>query len=211
MDRLNEEATGNEDPNKQSSDPDVVALIEAAGKLEWKIGNRKEVKASTTGMVELMLNHKGKTVDIPQELQEAIKKVGPLIIANREKPPEEVVPLIIKEFGFVETKKAKAEKKEAAIESMVTCSKNSGLVAAFQELSELYFKEGNRNAGSSYTKATNAVKSLSFEVTEENAKKLGRAGKSKVEGVGAKMAEKMLEFLQTGTMEKLEEKRADAK
>jgi DNA polymerase/3'-5' exonuclease PolX len=119
-----------------------------------------------------------------------------------------VIPVIVKEFGFLEDKKEKAAKKEKAI--VVANPKNAGIVAAFQELGEFYFKEGNKNAGGTYAKATNAIMGLKLEITEENAKSLGKPGKNKVDGIGAKTAEKMLEYVQTGTMEKLEEKRADA-
>jgi hypothetical protein len=208
IDRLLDEGSGKQE--SLDTDPDVAKLVKAANKLEWNLNNRKDLKASTGGLVDLLLGHDGKKVDIPQDRLEAIKKVGPLVVANKEKSASEVIPVLVKEFGFLEDKQEKAAKKEAAIESIVGHPKNARMVAAFQELAELYFKEKNTNAGSSYIKATNAIKGLDFEVTEENAKGLGKAGKNKVDGIGAKSAEKMLEFVKNGTMEKLEEKRADA-
>jgi DNA polymerase/3'-5' exonuclease PolX len=70
------------------------------------------------------------------------------------------------------------------------------------------FAGGNRNAGASYTKVSNALKDLEFEVTADNAMSLSK-GKTKIPGVGKSSAEKMKEFMETGTMQKLEEKRAD--
>jgi hypothetical protein len=67
--------------------------------------------------------------------------------------------------------------------------------------------EGNRNAGGSYTKAVAAIAGLDFEVTAENAMGLSKA-KTKVANIGKASAEKMKEFLETGKMAKLEEKRA---
>ena len=52
-----------------------------------------------------------------------------------------------------------------------------------------------------------AIKKLEFAVTEKNAKELGKKGPKKVDGIGASSAAKMYEFLTTGTMQKLEEKR----
>ena len=49
-----------------------------------------------------------------------------------------------------------------------------------------------------------AIKDLGFEITEENAKSLGKAGKNKVQNIGKGSADKMYEFLTTGTIEKLE-------
>ena len=52
-----------------------------------------------------------------------------------------------------------------------------------------------------------ALKDLDYEVTADNALSLGK-GKNKVAGIGGSSSKKMKEFLTTGTMEKLEEKRA---
>jgi poly [ADP-ribose] polymerase len=148
-------------------------------------------------------------VDLPDDIGSAKMKVGEVIARNREKSAAELVPIIVQEFGFKESKVAKAAKKEAAMEIMVKEPKNLPLVAAFQELSELYFKEGNRNAGASYAKVVSALKELSYEVTEENAKGLGK-GKTKVANIGKTSADRIFEFVCTGKMEKLIEKRADA-
>lgn len=51
------------------------------------------------------------------------------------------------------------------------------------------------------------MKDFDFEITVENAKGLGK-GKTKVVGIGKGSAEKMHEFLSTGKIAKLEEKRA---
>ena len=47
---------------------------------------------------------------------------------------------------------------------------------------------------------------LEEEVTEDNALSFSK-GKTKLPGIGASTAKKMLEFCQTGTFAKLEEKR----
>ena len=65
------------------------------------------------------------------------------------------------------------------------------------------------NLSSSKLQAT-AIKKLDFAVTAKNAKALGKKGPKKVDGIGASSADKMYEFLTTGTMQKLEEKRANA-
>jgi DNA polymerase/3'-5' exonuclease PolX len=53
----------------------------------------------------------------------------------------------------------------------------------------------------------NAVKEMTQEITADNAMSFCKA-KTKIPGVGKASAEKMKEFCETGTMEKLEEKRA---
>ena len=70
-----------------------------------------------------------------------------------------------------------------------------------------FFSEGNRNAGASYNKVSSAIKDMTVEITADNAMGFSK-GKTKVPGIGKSSAEKMKEFCETGTLEKLEEKRA---
>ena len=67
---------------------------------------------------------------------------------------------------------------------------------------------GNRQAAATYFKLISAIQELDFEITADNAMSLGK-GKTKVHGVGPASAEKMKEFCETGTMQKLEQKRQD--
>ena len=53
----------------------------------------------------------------------------------------------------------------------------------------------------------NAIKGLTHEITAENAMGLSK-GKTKVANIGKSSAEKIKEFLETGQIAKLEEKRA---
>ena len=55
-------------------------------------------------------------------------------------------------------------------------------------------------------KVCTAIQGLDFEITEDNVMGLSK-GKNKVANIGKSSAEKMKEFLSTGTMQKLEEKR----
>lgn len=47
-------------------------------------------------------------------------------------------------------------------------------------------------------------------MTKDNAKAMGKKGPMKVNNIGKSTADKMYEFLTTGTMAKLEEKRQNA-
>jgi DNA polymerase/3'-5' exonuclease PolX len=53
----------------------------------------------------------------------------------------------------------------------------------------------------------NAIKGLELEITAENAMSLSK-GKTKIPSIGKTSAERMKEYMETGTMQKLEEKRA---
>lgn len=59
----------------------------------------------------------------------------------------------------------------------------------------------------SYRKAATAIKGMKEEITADNAMSFSK-GKTKVAGIGKGSAEKMKEFMETGTFQKLEEKRA---
>ena len=206
MDRLEEAATGS---TPTSDDPDVKVLLEAADKLEWKLINRDGIKKATADLLELLQNPPVKKhLDLPDDVGAARMKVGTTIANNREQSARQVLEVLIEQVGFVESKAKQAAQKEAAIELAVEAPENAALVAAFQELAELYFKEGNRNAGASYTKVVKALKDLPYAVTEDNAKGLGK-GKTKVDNIGKSSADKIYEFVSTGTIAKLEEKRAD--
>lgn len=61
-------------------------------------------------------------------------------------------------------------------------------------------------AGTTYKKVAAAIKDLDFEITPDNAKGLCK-GKTKVEGIGKGSADKIFEFVTTGKIAKLEEKR----
>jgi len=134
-------------------------------------------------------------------------EIGKLVLANIGKPSKEIMEVLIKKYGFADVKKEQAAAKEAQVEGACANPKNAALVLAFQECAKYYFQEGNHNAGSSYIKAVDALTNLKEEVTEDNAMSFCK-GKTKIPGIGKGSASKMLEFVQTGTFAKLEEKRS---
>jgi ssDNA-binding Zn-finger/Zn-ribbon topoisomerase 1 len=86
-------------------------------------------------------------------------------------------------------------------------SHNEPLFRAFVELSRFYSAEENYNATATYHKVSQAICDLTEAVTEDNALGMGK-GKTKVPNIGKASAEKMHEFVATGRITKLEEKRA---
>ena len=109
-------------------------------------------------------------------------------------------------LGAASAEEAKA--KTAAMAGTCLNPANGPLLAVISELSSLYFKEGNGNAGGSYQKAAAAIAGLEVEVTADNSASMGKPGKNKVQNIGKGTADKMKEFITTGKIEKLEEKRA---
>ncbi|CAJ1936738.1 unnamed protein product [Cylindrotheca closterium] len=135
-------------------------------------------------------------------------EIGQLLVQNKkaDASAKEVMGLVIDKFGLVEVKEKNEAAKAETIATSCACPENGKMVAAFEELAGLYFKEGNRNAGSTYKRVSSALKDLEVEVTAKNATSFSK-GKTKIQGIGPSSAKKMLEFAETGTMEKLEEKR----
>ena len=106
--------------------------------------------------------------------------------------------MVVQEYGIAERKEAAAAKQQEAMKDVCVCPENAPLCQALKELGDLYMKEGNWNASNTYKKAVAAVTELAYEVTADNAKGLGKSGKTKVANIGKGTAEKMHEFVTKG-------------
>lgn len=91
--------------------------------------------------------------------------------------------------------------KKARTKPMATNSANQELADAFAELSGFEFKRGEKFKGGTWSKVAKAVRDSEEKIT---------TGKQamKLKGIGKSSATKIDEFLETGTMETLEEYRA---
>lgn len=96
-----------------------------------------------------------------------------------------------------EEPKAKKQKKKPT----AACEANQTLADAFAELSGFEFKRGEKFKGGTWSKVAKAIRDAEDEIS---------SGKQalKLKGVGKSSAAKIDEFLETGTLEKLEEYRA---
>ncbi|RLN52706.1 hypothetical protein BBJ29_002789 [Phytophthora kernoviae] len=94
-------------------------------------------------------------------------------------------------------KKAKKPKKKVE----ASCEANQPLADAFAELSGFEFKRGEKFKGGTWSKVAKAIRDCEEEIS---------TGKQalKLKGVGKSSAAKIDEFMETGTLEKLEEYRA---
>lgn len=202
-----DEAKGEIKPG--SHDDDIEALKKASANLEWKLTGKAGIKKAVGDLLGVLQAHSN-ALDLPEDSKEARAKLGGLVQMHRDKTVEEIIPLVVEDLGFKKDKAAKAAKKEKAVENLCKNPKNASVVAAIQELSQLYFKEGayivrrqmpwcrflcffsnrscplppgNANAGASYSKAAMALKDVEYEITAENAMKMSK-GKTKVDCVG---------------------------
>jgi len=206
MDNLEEIAKGN-GPSEGADDAEDY-LKKAVKELEWNLSSRAGLKEAAAGLTKILQDQPDDNtkLDIPNDEKELFKKVGTFVSSNKDKNAEELVPHLIEFFGLKKAKEKKASAKKQALKKQVKCEANGALISAFQELMELYAKEKNNNAAGTYRKVVEALSDLDFEITVENAKGLGK-GKTKVNNIGKATADKIMEFLQDGKIEKLEEKR----
>lgn len=124
--------------------PDEV--VEAAKKLEWPDTSTMEgKKAAAALMVDLCTD----VIDIPEDTKKASMGIGKLIVNNPEASAMNILELVVKEYGIKEMKAAASASQKGALESSCAYPGNAPIVQVFQELADLYFKEGNSNAGAS--------------------------------------------------------------
>lgn len=180
----------------------VTSLEDKAKDLDWDLSTKEGKQKAVKDLIALC---EDADVDLPDT--NAKMEIGTIVTGNQGLAASEVVKLVAEKYGFVQQNEEVAEKKAAAVQALCHNPANSDLVQVMLELSNCYFKEGNKNAGATYKKVSAALANLDYEVTEENAKGLGK-NKTKVEGIGKVSADKIYEFITTGQIEKLEEKKA---
>lgn len=226
MDKLEANASGE---GTEDSNGDLANLKNEAAKLEWNLSSKVGIRSATEDAVALLKKYNAK---IPEDATKAKQKVGPVLLAHKQEKVEDIFAALWKELGKKVSQEEQAEK-DKTFQQVTKVDANAGLVAAFKELSELYAKEGtyvgigwkqpiatygsscfvvsflgNRQAVFTYSKLLDAIQNLDYEITADNAIAMSK-GKTKVDGVGKASAEKIKEFCETGTMQKLEEKRQD--
>lgn len=130
-----------------SSDDIPAEVVEAAKKLEWPDTSTNEGKKAAA---DLMVKLCSDAIDIPDDEKKAKMGVGKIILSNPDATSAtEILELIVKEYGVKELKQAASANQKGALESSCACPANAAIAQVFKELSEIYFKEGNSNAGAS--------------------------------------------------------------
>ena len=198
-----EEAEMDSEENQEDSSAKNVAdkMASAIGKdTEFNLNNRAGIREAVEHYVDVCKEFK---VNLPED--EATRQVGTLLISDKSLSVSEFCLVLCKKFGMKRSEE-EDQKRRDMISSQCVCSSNGPIFEVITELGNFYEKEGNRNATNSYRKVANAIKNLDYEITADNAMGLSK-GRTKVAGIGKGSAEKMKEFLLTGKIEKLEEKR----
>ena len=86
-------------------------------------------------------------VDIPDDEAKARMAVGQIVMMHSNSSKEEVLQAVIDEFGLKAVNEEQSKVKAKAATSICACPANAPVLEAIMELSSLYFKEGNGNAG----------------------------------------------------------------
>lgn len=143
-------------------------------------------------------------INLPEEESQAFNKCLPLLLANPTLTSSELLTLVSNEFGTV----VKVQAKASSVANSTAIAENAPIVSIFTELSDLYYKEGNANAGGTYRKAAAAIRDYDKLISSGMAQLGGRKGSDKLDGVGKKACELIDEFLLTGAVAKIAEKKA---
>jgi len=166
------------------------------------MGDKKEASS------RLLQACRDSNIKLPADDSEARPLVGKLFLQNPGATPNELLNLCAADFGI-----AKTVEQETAVGDNYAASckvaENGPIYGCLSQLASFYYKEGNANAGNTYKKAMKAISELEYLITSENALGLGK-NKTKVKDIGKGTAEKMKEFMDTGKIQKLEEKKAAA-
>lgn len=188
-----------------TSDDDAwrTTLLPLLEHIHWDLSSAVNIKTVNSEVAQAC--QKFGRLNLPSDESTAKIEIGRIILSNKDKSREEICKLIVDNFGLKLTEKD-IEAKQHAMSSLCACPANGALYEIMLEFGKVYMEEGNKNAGATYKKVANAIKDIEYEITEENAKGLC-SKKTKVDGIGKGSADKIYEFLTTGTIAKLEEKR----
>uniref|UniRef100_A0A7S0ZET9 PARP-type domain-containing protein n=1 Tax=Timspurckia oligopyrenoides TaxID=708627 RepID=A0A7S0ZET9_9RHOD len=172
--------------DETKKEDDVMSSFVISG-VDWK---KEAVK-------KIIEECKERNIKLPTDEKAAQMKILQQVMLHRN--GESVDAAIVVNALKAELGAAKAVKEQAV--PQVKCEKNRALVEVFSELGGYEFKVLPYK-GIAYKKAAQSLAELDFEVTSGH--ELSK-GKSKVPGIGKSLAEKIDEFLHTGSIAKLEE------
>lgn len=89
-------------------------------------------------------------VDIPDDEAKARMAIGRIVMMHSNSSKDEVLEAIIDEFGLKAVNEEQSKVKAKTATTICACPANAPVLEAIMELSSLYFKEGNANAGKLY-------------------------------------------------------------
>jgi hypothetical protein len=122
--------------------PEVLKAAEDKDKDDW---DELDPRAKANFILEIGMTK----LDIPQDEKKARQDVGKLLMNHMDLSAVDFLKEVVSEFGIASVKEEAAAKKKSAMSASCACAANAGIIQAFQEIKDYYFKEGNSNAGGS--------------------------------------------------------------
>lgn len=176
----------------------------------WDSSNPPAIKNLAQSLASYLFSNDTE-LKIPDDFDEnkIRQTIGPIIMANKDKAMHEIMQVMVEKFGLKEDEKKKSSMQDDAIANLCKVPENGKIYKVLNELANYYSAESNARAANTYRKLCGSIATLGIEITEDNIMGMAKAGKNKVDGMGKGSAEKIREFLTTGTIEKLEEKRKE--
>lgn len=124
-----------EGPMQERSSELAQELIDAVKDRKWALDSHEGMRQAATEILEVI---QGK-LDLPED-RDNKRAVGQLVMSHNDETPEEIMKTVITKFGFKEVKEVIEEQKKQTAAQSCANPKNAGLIMAFKELSDLYYK-----------------------------------------------------------------------
>ena len=150
----------------KSPDGPPSELLEAAVNIvDWPDTSNPSQRKKSCDLMYEMCTSRSVKIDFPEDEKKAKQKIFTIISANKgPMSTTDVLIAVIKEFGIAAAKAEAKAKQASALATVCNCAANAAVLQAFQELSELYFKSGNSNAGISVSAMNGLVRNRSISL-----------------------------------------------
>ena len=124
-----------EGPMQERSHELGQELVDAVKDRTWDLASQEGMKKAALEILEVI---KGK-LDLPED-RDNKRAVGQLVMSHSDATPADLMEAVIKKFGFKEVKEGIEEQRKQTAAHTCANPDNAGLVMAFKELSDLYYK-----------------------------------------------------------------------
>ncbi|CAM9529454.1 unnamed protein product [Chrysoparadoxa australica] len=182
----------------------------------WVLPPAKERKALAMQLVEKC---KSRKLKVPDDEKKAVKAAGSCLMSAPKDSEgtfevESCIQELAKKWGYLpgeapggaeEPEKKKSKKTEVVF----TCPENEELGKILHEFGQLYFKKKDNHRGATFQKMYTAIKMCPWVITLDALPHEKKGHDRKLENVGKSGIACCKEFLETGTIAKLEELREE--
>ena len=126
MDKEYDSASGKDETASAGKLLDDSDLLQAVKEMEWDTSSPKGIKAAASTLAKLC-SGESSPLDSPPEAK-ARKFIGKLVLENKTSSAEEILKIIVSEFGLKAAKEEKAKLKTEGVKSSCACPSNAKIV-----------------------------------------------------------------------------------